>query len=48
MAIDTTATAMQRWIKRRMISASVSFEELVVMANEPFRSKHWPSGPEAR
>jgi hypothetical protein len=49
MAIDTTATAMARRIKRRMGSASVSFSELVVMANEhSFRSKHWRSGPEGR
>src|SRR6266511_2137838 len=36
MAIDTTATAMERRIKRRMISASLSFSELVVMGQRAF------------
>jgi hypothetical protein len=36
---------MQRRIKRGMISGSLSFEDLVVMANEhAFRSEHWRSG----
>jgi hypothetical protein len=49
MAIDTTATAMERRIKRRMVSGSLSFSELVVMANEhSFRSEHWRSGPAGR
>jgi hypothetical protein len=48
IAIDTTAAAMQRRIKRAMVSGSLSFLELVVMANEPsFRSEHWRSGPAA-
>jgi hypothetical protein len=41
MAIDATATAMQRRIERRMVSASLSFSELVVLGNEhSFRSEH--------
>jgi hypothetical protein len=42
MAIDATAMAMERRIKRGMVSGSLSFSELVVMANEhSFRSEHW-------
>jgi hypothetical protein len=36
MAIDMTATAMARRIKRRMVSASVSFSELAVMGQRAF------------
>src|SRR5215203_4549722 len=49
MAIDTTATAMEPRIKPGMVSGSLSFSELVVMANQhSFRSEHWRSGPAAR
>ena len=42
MAIETTATAMARRIKRGMVSGSSSFSERVVMANKhSFRSEHW-------
>jgi hypothetical protein len=34
MAIATTATAMQRRIKRGMVCGSLSFEELVVMVRQ--------------
>src|ERR671918_2350579 len=36
MAIDTTATAMQRRIKRGMVSGSLSFSELVVIGQRAF------------
>src|SRR5215216_1283448 len=36
MAIDTTATAMERRIKRGMVSGSLSFSELVVMGQRAF------------
>jgi hypothetical protein len=36
MAIDTTATAMERRIKRGMVSGSLSFSELVVMGRRAF------------
>src|SRR5215218_5687470 len=36
MAIDTTATAMERIIKRGMVSGSLSFSELVVMGQRAF------------
>ena len=36
MAIETTATAMERRIKRGMVSGSLSFSELVVMGRRAF------------
>src|SRR5215203_1458210 len=36
MAIDTTATAMERRIERRMVSGSLSFSELVVIGQRAF------------
>src|SRR5215218_3263710 len=36
MAIDTTATAMERRIKRGMVSGSLSFSDLVVMGQRAF------------
>jgi len=36
MAIDTTATAMERRIERRMVYGSLSFSELVVMGQRAF------------
>jgi hypothetical protein len=36
IAIDTTATAMERRIKRRMVYGSLSFSELVVLGQRAF------------
>src|SRR5512132_4426495 len=49
IASDTTATAMQRRIKRRMVSASLSFSELVVMGQRALvQERALAKWPEAR